>query len=78
VAERLNMEILPMYLYGPGKVLPKKTYTLRKSPIHIEVGNPIPQKELSRIGDTKIQASYMRKLYVDRYESLCNMIEKNV
>lgn len=78
VAERLNMEILPMYLYGPGKVLPKKTYTLRKSPIHIEVGNPISQKELSRIGDTKSQASYMRKQYVDRYESLCNMIEKNV
>lgn len=78
VAEKLSMEILPMCLYGPGKVLPKKTYTLRKSPIHVTVGNPASRKELKSIGDVKQQASYMRKLYISKYESLCNKIERDV
>ena len=78
VAEKLGVDVLPMCLYGPGKVLPKKTYTLLKSPIYIEVDHPISQEELRSMGDCRQQASMMRKRYVRRYEEICNRIEQNV
>ncbi len=78
IAQKLGVEILPMYLYGTGKVLPKKTYLLRKSPIYIEVGNPLTRSELDSIGNEMQQASYMRKEYVEKYSQICNQIEQNV
>ena len=36
VAEQLGVDILPVYLYGPGRILPKKTYSLHKGPIYVE------------------------------------------
>ena len=78
VAEQLGLDIIPMCLYGPGKILPKKTYHLRKGPIYIEINNPIPQEELKEMGDTKAQASHLRKRYVERYEQIANIIEQDV
>ena len=67
-----------MCLYGPGRILPKRTYHLNKGPIHVEVGDPITQEALQQMGDTKKQASAMRKYYVKWYEQLCNQIEQHV
>ena len=67
-----------MYLYGPGKILPKKTYHLRKGPIYIEVGEPITNAQLKAMGDTKSQASQLRKHYIEKYEQIANQIEQNV
>ena len=78
IAEQLGLDILPMYLYGPGRILPKKTYHLRKGPISIEVGDPITQLKLWEMGDCKSQASKMRKHYINKYESIANQIEQNV
>ena len=78
VAEKLGLDVLPMYLYGPGKVLPKRTYTLRKSPIFIRVEKAVTNSDLMILGDTKQQASIFRKKYIEKYESISNMIEQNV
>lgn len=78
IAQQLELDILPMYLYGPGKILPKKTYHLRKGPIYIEVGNPIRQAELQMMGNIKSQASNLRQLYITKYEQIANKIEQNV
>jgi 1-acyl-sn-glycerol-3-phosphate acyltransferase len=78
LAEQLGIDILPMCLYGPGKVLPKKTYTLRKGPIHLEVGTPITRRELEAMGDTRRQASELRKQMTEKYESICNKIEQDM
>jgi 1-acyl-sn-glycerol-3-phosphate acyltransferase len=78
IAEQLGLDILPMCLYGPGKVLPKKTYLLNKGPIYINVEGPIANHELKEMGDFKAQASCMRNWYKKEYERICNMIEKNV
>ena len=78
LSEQLRVDILPMCLYGPGKVLPKKTYTLRKSPIYIQVDNPVTQAELQAMGDTKAQASAMRKRYQEVYSQITNCIEQDV
>ena len=78
IAELLELDIIPMYLYGPGKILPKKTHHLRKGPLYIEVGDPITRQELEQMGDAKKQASQMRKHYNNKYNHIANIIEKNV
>lgn len=78
IAEQLGLDVIPMYLYGPGKILRKKTHLLRKGPIYIEVGAPITQAFLSSIGDARAQASYLRKHYKIKYEQIANHIEQYV
>ncbi len=76
IAQQLGIGILPACLYGPGKVLPKKSYTLHKSPIYIEVGNPISRAELEAMGDTMQQARSLRHRYLQWYDDLCNRMER--
>lgn len=78
LAEQLNLDILPMYLYGTGKVLPKKKHTLHKWPIYIEVGKPISREELQLMGDAKQQAKTMRRHYIEKYQQIANRIEQDV
>ena len=76
IAERLGLEVQPMYLYGPGKILPKKSHHLHKGQIHIEVGQPISRSELEAMGDMLQQAKTMRKRYKHEYERMANAIEQ--
>ena len=78
LAQQLGLEILPMCLYGPGKILPKKTYHLRKGVFYIEVGNPIGRDELQAMGDLRHQAREMRRRYQLKYQAIANKIEQNV
>ena len=78
IAEQLGLDVVPMYLYGPGRILPPRTYHLRKGPIYIEVGDPIPLSKLRQMGDTKTQASQLRKHYIEKYEQIANRIEQDV
>ncbi len=78
VARELGLDIIPMYLYGPGYILPKKTHHLRKGPIYVEVGSPITQEELNAMGDTRAQASQLCRHYITRYEQIANKIEQDV
>ncbi len=78
IAKELGLDIIPMYLYGPGRILPKKSHHLRKGPIFIKVDNPITQDDLNKMGDIKTQASKMHKHYIHKYVQIANLIEKNV
>ena len=78
MADQLGVDILPMCLYGAGKVLPKGGRWLRKGPIHIEVGKPVSREELDAMGGYRQQASELRKRYLKKYEELCNKIEQDV
>jgi 1-acyl-sn-glycerol-3-phosphate acyltransferase len=78
LSEKLGLDILPMCLYGPGKVLPKNTYMLHKSPIYIQVDSPVSRAELVLKGKLKYQTSAMRKRYLKEYEDIANQIEQNV
>ena len=78
LAQELNLEILPMYLYGPGKILPKKSHVLHKGIFMIEVGQPITPEQMREMGDLKRQASTMRKRYQLKYEEMANQIEQYV
>ena len=78
IAEQLGVEVLPMVLYGPGRILKKKTYALHKGPIYIEVGEPVTQEQLAAMGDTKAQAKALRKQYMEKYATIANKIEQDV
>ncbi|MCR5456326.1 MAG: glycosyltransferase [Bacteroidales bacterium] len=78
IAEQLGLEILPMCLYGTGKVLPKNKYVLQKNPIYIEIEKPLTRSELDAMGTPMQQASCMQKRYVERYADICNQMEQNV
>ena len=75
IAEQLGLDILPMCLYGTGRVLRKGTHHLNKGPIHIEVDSPILRDTLQKQGDLKQQASWMRKKYRTWFEQLSNRFE---
>ena len=78
LARELGLDILPMYLYGSGKILPKKSYHLCKGIFYIEVGKPLSQKALSAMGNLREQASEMRKHYIRKYEEIADKIEQEL
>ena len=78
LADQLNVDILPMCLYGPGKILKKKTYTIQKGSIRIEVGEPVSLQSLQAMGRLKEQAKEMRRRYIEKYEAMANEIEQDV
>ncbi len=78
LAQQLGAEILPMYIYGPGKILPKKTYHLRKGIFYVEVDKPLKPEELKAMGDLRHQASAMRKRYQEKYQEIANEVEQYI
>ena len=78
IAEQLGLDILPVYLYGPGRILPKNSYHLNRGVIQVEVDSPITRKELEAMGNTMLQAKEMRQRYKRRYEQMTNRIERYV
>ena len=77
IARQLNLEVLPMYLYGTGRVLKKKSRHLNKSRIYIEVDRPLTQEEMQRIGDTRAQAAAMHRRYEEKYAEIANIMDRD-
>ncbi len=76
LAQELGVEILPMYIYGPGKILPKKSYYLRKGIFYVEVDAPLSPEQLRQMGDLRQQASALRRRYKEKYEEIADRIEQ--
>lgn len=76
IAREFGLEILPMILYGPGKILPKTGWHLHKGNFFVEVDKPLTQEELTAMGDLKQQTSAMRKRYKEKYEEIANRMEQ--
>ncbi len=77
MAEQLDLEILPMTIYGTGMVLPKRGRHLRKGHIHIDVQNPFSKEQLADLKDDKAKASYFRANCKSKYSEIKNRIDKN-
>ena len=78
LAEYLQVDILPVILYGAGKALPKHGRLLNRGPIRLEIDDRIPQEELRRHGEThKDQASYLRKYYISRYDEIARSFDED-
>ena len=71
IAQSLGLDIIPIILYGAGKVLPKKGHSLNKGEIRIEIDPRITPQQLQTLGSTtREQASNMRQYYKRRYEEV--------
>ncbi|MBO4842223.1 MAG: 1-acyl-sn-glycerol-3-phosphate acyltransferase [Bacteroidales bacterium] len=67
LADQLQVDILPVVLFGAGKALPKHGRLLRRGPIRLEIDERISPEEMKTHGDTyKAQASYLRSYYISR------------
>lgn len=78
VARQLGLGIQPVFLYGTGRVLKKKTYHLEKSPVYMEVGRPISAEEQENMGDVMAETRHFHHLYLRHFEEISNRIEQDV
>lgn len=78
VAAQLGLDIVPMYLYGTGRCLRKKTYHLCRTPLYLEVGEPWTQERLQEIGDAKEQSHWFHHHYIQHIDAINNQIEQDV
>ena len=78
LADQLKLNVLPMYLWGAGRVLPKGKFTLRRGTIYLKVDNPLELNQIQAFGGLREQASAMRKMYKENYRKICNEWDQNV
>lgn len=79
LAQELNVDILPVVLYGAGKVLPKGGLYMRPSPITLDIDERVSPEQLQQKGETiRDVAKWFRKYYKQRYSDMSNEIDKNV
>lgn len=79
LAQTLDIDVLPLILYGSGHALPKHGRLMNKWPIHMEIDPRISPESMRTKGETlREQASSMRKYYKERYAQIANRIEQYV
>jgi 1-acyl-sn-glycerol-3-phosphate acyltransferase len=76
IAEQLNLDIVPLILYGAGKVLPKKDKHLHRGIISLDVDRHFSPKEVISLGTLKQRASWFRKYYKLRYDEVSDEYER--
>ena len=76
IAEQLNLDIVPLILYGAGKVLPKKDKHLHKGIISLDVDRHFSPEEVLSLGTLKQRASWFRKYYKSRYDEVSDEYEQ--
>lgn len=70
LAQRLGADLLPIYLKGPGRVLPKLDFTLHPGDIQVEVGERVPAGNTT-MGETyQEQTRAWRHHYVDKIKMM--------
>lgn len=76
LADKLNLDVVPLLIHGIGHVLPKTEFLLRKGRITIEIGERIaPENPLRKGKETRETAKSVRVLYKKRYAELARQIE---
>jgi 1-acyl-sn-glycerol-3-phosphate acyltransferase len=75
LAEKLDVDIIPVMIHGVGHVLPKEEFMLRKGQIHIQVMPRItPGDERFRKGYAS-RSKEIRHYYQAEYRKLCDELE---
>ena len=74
-ANQLQVDILPVMLHGPGKVLSKSDFTLYPGIMRIEIGKRVPYNSTQFGTTTKEQAKKWRHHYQQQYNQLSHECE---
>lgn len=73
IAQKLGIDVTPLYLHGAGDVLPKRDTFLRRGVITLSAGERIPVGTLD--ADLKAVTREMRKMYCEQYRRISAEIE---
>ena len=68
IAKELNLDILPVMVHEPGRVLPKGGKYLRRGVFQVEMAERIRPEEYLKHGDVKEISQWFRKYYKEWYE----------
>ncbi len=74
IAEQLNLDIIPMIEYGPGKVLAKTAWKLDTGKIHIEIENRITPEDKSFGEDFRTRAKGFERFYKRKYQEIADRL----
>ena len=72
MAEQLQMDIIPVFIDGFGKVLPKKAKHLIPGDMSLEVMPRIKRSDLTAAGDYRAVTKSMHDRYVRKHEEMCD------
>ena len=79
LASDLQMDILPMVLYGAGRALRKNCWWMSKSPIELHIGKRLNPTEQEQLGQTiQERTKQLRRLYINKFSAISNQLEQHV
>ena len=73
LAEKLGLDIVPVFIKGFGDVLPKTSFHLHPGQLSLEVMPRIRRDDSSQMGDYREMTKRLHKMYVRKYnEEVCH------
>lgn len=72
LAERLGLDIVPVFIRGFGEVLPKTSHHLHPGHLHIEILPHIPCGSYASEGGYRGMTKKLHRLYKDKNEEVCH------
>jgi 1-acyl-sn-glycerol-3-phosphate acyltransferase len=72
LAEKLEIDIVPVFLHGLGHVLPKNDFLLREGQITVQVRERV---RMDKNTGYVAHAKQLRKYYAETFASICDQIE---
>ena len=75
LAEKMQLDIIPVMIHGVGHVLPKKEFMPRKGAIHIRVMERIALNDNRFSSDYSPRSKEVRHFYLKKYRALCLQLE---
>ncbi|GHS85886.1 glycerol acyltransferase [Bacteroidia bacterium] len=75
LAEKLNLDIVPVFIHGAGHVLPKKDFMLREGAITVQVHPRITPEDSRFTADYATRTKQVRQYYRNTFAALSQKIE---
>jgi len=72
LAEKLQLDIVPVFINGFGEVLPKTSFHLHPGHMSLEVMERIKREHLTNDDNYRIVTKHLHQIYVDKHEKMCN------
>jgi 1-acyl-sn-glycerol-3-phosphate acyltransferase len=75
LAERLQLDVVPVFLHGVGHVLPKNDFLLRKGQITVQIHERITSDDSRFAADYVLRSKQIRQYYRATFAEMCKKIE---
>lgn len=76
MAKELGIDLLPIFLYGSGKILPKTSFYFRKGLLKVFVKERITAEELQSVEDERLFTHKLHHYYLAEYRKICDELDQ--